>query len=88
MKRANSRESFAAHLSLTTVQPIMHRRLDAFALPSPLTKAQCILAELEDVNEFSKKYHHRDNPGADTEPITDRELQAYVKRTLDIVGRF
>ncbi len=56
---------------------------------TPLAAAQLILEELEAVNEYSKKYHHDQNPGGfDSEPIDDGELQSYVKRTLDLVGGF
>jgi len=47
------------------------------------------LAELEGINDYSKKYHHDTNPGkADAEPINDGELQTYVQRTLTIVGGY
>jgi hypothetical protein len=57
---------------------------------SPLSpfRPRGILPELEDINEFARKYHHSENPAADTEPIKDRELQGYVKRTLALVGKF
>lgn len=56
---------------------------------TPLHAAQAIVGEVTDINDFSKKYHHEQNPGgSDTEPIDDGELQAYVKRTLDVVGGF
>jgi wobble nucleotide-excising tRNase len=54
----------------------------------PLHRARAILPEVEDLTRFSNKYQHREAPGADTEPINDEELRAYVKRTLDLVGRF
>lgn len=44
------------------------------------------LAELEDINEFSKKHHHQDDPLADSEPIDDGELLAFAKRTLAFVA--
>ena len=44
------------------------------------------LDELEDINDYSKRYLHSTNPGADTEPIDSGELLGYVKRTLDVVG--
>lgn len=53
-----------------------------------LEPPQKLLEELEDVNEFSKKYHHKTNPSADTEPINDGELLGFVKRTLELVGGF
>ena len=45
------------------------------------------LAEaLENLNEYTKRYHHGENPNAATESIDDIELSNYVKRTLKIVG--
>ena len=54
-----------------------------------LNAAQKILDELQEINDYSKKYHHSSNPGgADTEPINDGELQVFGRRTLDVVGGF
>ena len=41
--------------------------------------------ELSDLNDYSKKYHHLQNPMADSEPISDAALQAYVKRSLKVI---
>ena len=41
---------------------------------------------LEEVNEYTARYHHGDSPTAATEPIIDSELQGYVKETLGFVG--
>lgn len=47
------------------------------------------LAELEAINDYSKKYHHDTNPGkADSEPLNDGELQSFVSRTLAIAGGY
>ena len=46
-----------------------------------------LLEELEDVNDYSKKYHHKQNPGADNEPITDGELKGYVETDAPGCGR-
>ncbi len=54
----------------------------------PLDAGKIILTELEAINNYSKKYHHAQNANADTEQIDDGELQAFVKRTLDLVGGF
>ncbi len=53
-----------------------------------LFAAQELLDELEGINDFSKKFHHSSNPDADNEIIDDTELQAYVQRTLDVIGGF
>lgn len=46
-----------------------------------------VLLDIEDINDFSKKYHHQDNPiGADSEPLDDGELLTYVRRTLAFVA--
>lgn len=55
---------------------------------SSLEAPQQLLEDLEDINDYSKKYHHNTNPGADSEPITDGELHSFVQRTLEVVGGF
>ncbi len=45
------------------------------------------LEELEEVNDFSKKYHHRFNPNADTEPINDNELRTFCLSTLALIQK-
>lgn len=47
-----------------------------------------IADDLDDLNQYSKRYHHGENPNAATEPIDDNELNGYVKRTLTLVGCF
>jgi len=41
---------------------------------------------LDEVNEYTKRYHHGENPQAAVEPISDTELQGYVRRTLEMTG--
>lgn len=53
---------------------------------SGLQLARADLSELEAINDYSKKYHHQQNPNADIEPINEDELHAYVRRTLRLVG--
>lgn len=47
-----------------------------------------ILAELEDLNDFSKRYHHTENSAAATEPIDSGELSSFVKRTLRLTAGY
>ena len=42
--------------------------------------------ELDDLNIYTCRYHHGENPQFATEPITDGELQGYVRRTLEMTG--
>ncbi len=51
----------------------------------PLFSMQSKLAELGCINDYSKKYHHDQNPGADTEHVSDTELQSYSKRALKVL---
>lgn len=51
-----------------------------------LSHAQADLGEIEDINDYSKKYHHDQNPNADSEPISSDELHGFVKRTHRLVG--
>jgi hypothetical protein len=53
---------------------------------SGLQNATADLSELEAINDFSKKYHHDQNPRADSECISGDELHGFVKRTLRLVG--
>jgi len=51
-----------------------------------LSHAQTDLEEIESINDYSKKYHHDQNPNADSEPLSEDELHGYVKRTLRLAG--
>ena len=42
--------------------------------------------ELDDLNIYTRRYHHGENQQAATEPITDGELHSHVKRTLEMTG--
>ena len=45
-----------------------------------------ILDDLDGLNEYTRRYHHGENPNWATEPIDETELQGFVHRTLEIVG--
>lgn len=45
-----------------------------------------IVDDLEELNAYSRRYHHGEGPNPAAEPIDGAELQGYVKRTLKIVG--
>jgi len=45
-----------------------------------------LLDKLDALNEYTRRYHHGDNPNAATEPINETELQGFVRRTLEITG--
>lgn len=51
----------------------------------PFFRLQPNLSELQEINDYSKKYHHRFNTSNDTEPITDAELRSYCDRTLKLI---
>jgi len=51
-----------------------------------LAHARDDLAEIQAINEYSKKYHHDQNPNADSEPLSEDELHGFVKRTLRLVA--
>jgi hypothetical protein len=44
------------------------------------------MPEIEAINDYSKKYHHDQNPRADSEFLSEDELHGFVKRTLKLVG--
>ena len=51
-----------------------------------LQHAQADISEIEAINDYAKKYHHDQNPNADSEPLSLDELHGFVKRTLRLVG--
>jgi len=53
-----------------------------------LRAPQRLLEDLEDINDYAKKYHHDKNAGAESEPVNDGELRGFVRRTLELVGGF
>ena len=52
----------------------------------PLNSLKPFLQELSDINDYSRHFHHDQNPDADTYPIVDTELKAYVERTLEVIS--
>jgi wobble nucleotide-excising tRNase len=42
--------------------------------------------ELDELNQYARRYHHAENPNAATEPVNAGELQGYVRQTLKLVG--
>jgi len=51
-----------------------------------LNHARADLPELEAINNYSKKYHHDQNPNADSEVLSENELHGFVERALRFVG--
>ncbi len=51
-----------------------------------LSPAQADLSEIEAINDYSKKYHHDQNPSAASETLSEDELHGFVKRTLNLAG--
>lgn len=43
------------------------------------------LKVLTDINDYSKRFHHSKNPTAYCETTSDKELQSYVKQTLNLI---
>jgi wobble nucleotide-excising tRNase len=44
------------------------------------------IADISQINSYSSKYHHDQNPHANSEPISDGELNAWAARILNFVG--
>lgn len=44
------------------------------------------LSEIMAINNYSKKYHHKENPNADNEPINDSEIVSFIERTLKLIS--
>ena len=52
----------------------------------PIHQLHKLCDRLDDLNINTRRYHHGENQHAATEPITDGELQGYVKHTLEMTG--
>lgn len=46
------------------------------------------LGDLEEINDYSKRFHHEANIVADQNFLDDGELQSYVSRTLMLIGGY
>lgn len=44
------------------------------------------LEELSEINDYSSKYHHGQNPNCDSEPISDGALSLWANKTLDSIS--
>lgn len=45
-----------------------------------------ICQRLDELNRYTRRYHHAENPNAAQEAISNTELKGYVETTLNIVG--
>ena len=52
---------------------------------APYYRLKTNLSELTDINNYSKKFHHRFNANNETEPVNDSELRSYCQRTLSLI---
>lgn len=52
---------------------------------APYHRLKDDLSDLTDINDYSKKYHHRFNANNETEPVNDAELRNYCQRTLNLI---
>jgi len=53
-----------------------------------LFRLQSSLQDLIEINDYSKKYHHRCNSNSENEPVNDAELRNYCNRTLQLIQVF
>lgn len=62
-------------------------QINAAQAPSPLTHAQNITEELNQINRYAGQYHHDTNPAADQVTVVESELRTYVIRSLDVIHK-
>jgi len=56
--------------------------------PNPVTFAQPLLEELQEINDYAGQFHHDTNPGnADTVAIVPSELRTFAERALNVVHK-
>lgn len=60
--------------------------IEQAATSAPISCLQNRVGEMRSLNNYAGRFHHDTNPGnADTAPVTDGELKAYVQRALNLV---
>ena len=74
--------NFSPNIWLGNFIEIIRNADDASSL-APLKER---IDDITEINDFSKKYHHEQNPSADTEPIDKTELQSFTRLTLKFAG--
>jgi len=52
----------------------------------PLSCLEPSLQELSEINEYSKHFHHDQNPDADSHSVSGTELRTYVERALNMIS--
>lgn len=60
------------------------RKIGQLSYPN-LTNLNLVKTELEDINQYSSKYHHAQNTRYDSEPISHAELLSFVERTIMVI---
>lgn len=63
------------------------KKINEASNSDPLCQLKSDLQELEEINNYSKKYHHKFNPSTDTEPVSDAELKPFAERTLKLIRK-
>lgn len=53
----------------------------------PLSHAQNLVDELNEINEYAGQFHHDTNPAADTVVVVATELKTYAERAINVVHR-
>ena len=54
---------------------------------NPLSYAQNLVAELNEINAYAGQFHHDTNPNADAAVVVASELKTYVERSLALVHK-
>lgn len=58
------------------------KKIRGASCSDPLFSIQQKYSELNNINDYTKKYHHEQNPGADLEPINEGELRSFAELAL------
>lgn len=80
------RAHFPGHFQPTEWLGDFVNKIRNASISDGLFHAKNDLPEIEAIKDYSKKYHHDQNPCASAEPLSEDELHGFVKRTLRLVG--
>jgi wobble nucleotide-excising tRNase len=76
-----------AHFLPGEVLGDLRRKIRDQTAGSPPILSSAAVTELDSICEYANRFHHNTNPAWETETVNETELQGWVRRVLEFVGK-
>lgn len=76
---------YPGHLTSGMLFGEIVRQIEIAQPSTPLSHAQVLVNELNEINSYAGKYHHDTNTDAETEMVITAELHIYSRRALGVI---